>query len=367
MKTRKAIAAYLRRRSGEVPRRISIDASTVCQLKCPSCPTTAGEIRKHLKSGFLKLRDFETLIEANPEIRLVEFSNWGEVLLNPEIVPLLEYAARKNVAIGLGGGVNFNTVKPDVMRALVRFKVRFLTCSIDAASPETYKIYRIGGDFGQVISNIERLNELKREYGSRYPELTWQYVAFDHNLDEIELARNMAQRLGMNFEVKLNWNDLFDRPFSIVSDRSRVASESSLGAGDRVEYEQRHGTPYKQNLCCGMMWTSPQLNFDGRVLGCPVNYWGDYGNALSEGLAHTLNGERMRYAKGMLTGDLPERDDIPCTSCKLYCDMKASKNWVRPEELSLWRPTLASRVSDHVHDFGNAFGLRGLMRRFARA
>jgi sulfatase maturation enzyme AslB (radical SAM superfamily) len=268
-------------------------------------------------------------MEANPEIKFVELSNWGE-FCSIRMVEILEYAYRKRIQVALANGVNLNTAKPVVLEALVCFKVRLITCSIDGASQETYQVYRVGGDFDQVIRNVEQINEFKNVYRSKYPRLTWQFVAFEHNIHEIQRARDLAARLGIRFWVKLNWDDFFGMPFSPVTNGySQVAAETGFGVGNRAEYERKFGKAYGRDSFCGMMWTAPQLTFDGRVLGCCVNYWGDYGNALSDGFAQVLNGERMQYARRMLKGELPERDDIPCSNCKIYRGMKATSNWIR--------------------------------------
>jgi len=45
------------------PFKISLEASSICQLKCPICPTSKGEIRNSVVgSGFLKFDDFKSLL-----------------------------------------------------------------------------------------------------------------------------------------------------------------------------------------------------------------------------------------------------------------------------------------------------------------
>ena len=60
------------------------------------------------------------------------------------------------------------------------------------------------------------------------------------------------------------------------------------------------------------------------MLGCCRNFWGDFGaNAFQDGLHEAINSEKMQYARSMLTGKNLEREDIPCTTCDIYIDMKA--------------------------------------------
>ena len=338
------------------PARIRLEASTICQLRCPSCPTTTGEVAKHLKSGFLKFNDFKKLVDANSQIREIELSNWGEALLNSQLPRMLQYARERGVRMSLGNGANLNTVKPEVLESLVKYQLRRITCSIDGASSATYAVYRVRGDFDRVIGNIERINELKQTYNSPYPELTYQFIAFGHNPQEIPRAKALAARLNMTFALKLNWDDLYDQPFSPVRDSELVAAESGLGVSNRAEYRRKFGQTYLQKATCAQMWDSPQINFDGRVIGCCVNYWDDYGNAFSEGLDKILNGERMRYTRLMLLGEARERADIPCTTCKHYRAMKQAADWIKPEDIG----QTSSRVNPVIRSLRR---LTALLRR----
>src|SRR5262249_47249745 len=132
-------------------------------------------------SGFLKFKDFRRLVDLNPQLNSIEIANYGEVFLNPQLVDILEYAHRKSVAITIAVGANLNNVKEKTLEALVKYKVRTLTCSIDGASPETYGIYRVRGDFDAVIRNVETINAFKRHFRSQLPYLIWQFIVFGHN------------------------------------------------------------------------------------------------------------------------------------------------------------------------------------------
>src|SRR3989338_4899246 len=67
------------------PRKIRLDASTVCQLKCPACPTAGGATGRRIGAGFLKFEDFKKFVNDNPRVAHIELSNWGEVLLNKDL------------------------------------------------------------------------------------------------------------------------------------------------------------------------------------------------------------------------------------------------------------------------------------------
>jgi len=304
------------------PDRIRLEASTFCQLKCPSCPTATHAIDSTLGKGFLKLRDFKKLLNENPWVKEIELSNYGEIFLNPELLGIFQHAFEMGVLLTADVGVNLNFVKDNVLEGLVKYRIRKLKCSIDGASNVTYTKYRVGGNFDVVMSNIRKINELKEDYGSEYPHLIWQFVIFGHNEHELELAKKKARENNMSFDAKLSW----DNEISPVRDLEMVREEA--GASSRKEYFEINRQDYMQEIC-HQLWDMPQINWDGKNLGCCQNFWGDFGgNAFTNGLEACLNSEKMNYARDMLSGLQESRDDIPCTTCSIYLGMKNERRWL---------------------------------------
>jgi len=315
------------------PRKIGLEASSFCQLRCPSCPTASRAIHPAVGSGFLKFEDFRKIVDENLGVTEIELSNYGEILLNPDLPKIVEHAYRRGVRLTAKNGVNLNHAKEEILEALVRYDFRALSCSIDGASQETYERYRVRGDFETVIENIKKINAYKRRHNTQYPKLQWRFIVFGHNEHEIPKAREMARELGMEFRLKLSW----DPDFSPIRDEGFVKRELGVDAASRTEYEQTHGADYMQHLCY-KLWSKPQINWDGKVLGCSRNFWGEFGgNAFEGGLAAAVNGEGISYAREMLQGRLPGREDLPCVTCDIYLGFKAKGQWLEwNESKSLW-------------------------------
>lgn len=355
------------------PTSIRLEAATLCQLRCPTCPTAQGKIKRSLGAGFLKGADFRKFLDRNPWISRIELSNWGEIFLNPDLVSIIKHAFRKDVALTAVNGVNLNAVRDGVLRALVKYKFRAMTCSIDGASAQSYRVHRRNGDFNEVIRNIKKINYYKTRYKSEYPTLMWQFVVFGHNEAEIPAAKKMARDLDMSISFKLSWDEKFSPPRNSefikkqtglrVTSRSecrkrRVAQKMArdfdllasfkppgdgipprLGNGDaminksgvrsfgRGEYRGEYGTSYLSRIC-SQLWNNPQINWDGRILGCCVNWWGDFGTLSGWRLSPGLNNEKIRYAKRMLQGEEEARADIPCARCPHYHARKEDGAWV---------------------------------------
>lgn len=227
----------------------------------------------------------------------------------------------------------------EALEAVVKYRLRRMTCSIDGASEETYSVYRVRGKFAAVIENIRKINELKKLYHSPYPALRWQFIVFGHNEHEIPLAAKMARELSMDFRVKLTWDD----DFSPVRDKDTVRRMTGIGAASRQEFTELHGKDYLANIC-HELWDRPAINWDGKVLGCCRNFWGDFGGgAFTEGLEASINGEKISYAREMLLGQKEARADIPCTTCEMYLKMAKRQRWLDRKAVTEKAHSLAER------------------------
>jgi len=302
-----------------LPNRVTIDASTVCQLRCKACSFQKYNYQ-FLGRGFLSFENFKALIDNNEYIKKIELSNYGEIFLNPEIFKIIRYAYEKKVRLYADNGVNFNTVTDDVLEALVKYKYRRISISLDGSSQETYKIYRINGNFDTVICNIRKLNEYKLKYNSPFPNLVWQFVIMEHNENDVIKAKLMAEELGMKMFFKLTWEKGY-----------KPKNEEMLKKETGLEYLSREmvftgsGMPYRNYAQCEQLWRKPIINWDGRLLGCCCNPREDFGvNVFEVGLAEALNSPKYKYAKQMLLGKVGIPEDtknIPCVNCKYYKTM----------------------------------------------
>ena len=305
------------------PRKIRLEASSVCQLHCPVCPNSSNAIIPGVGKGFLPFRHFQKLLDENPWVKEVELSNYGEIFLNPDLLEMMKYAHGKKIILTADNGVNLNHARTEVLVGLVKYKFRSMMISIDGTNNETYQQYRIGGNYEAVLDNIRKINDLKKHHQSRYPVLKWQFVVFGHNENELFRAKKIADQLNMSFRVKLSW----DSNISPVKNKKLLTQET--GAASREEYKAKYGVDYMQNIC-HELWEQPQINWNGKVLGCSRNFWGDFGgNAFSDTLVESINNEKMNYAREMLTGRQAARGDIPCASCDIYLHMAKSGSWLK--------------------------------------
>ncbi len=311
------------------PTRARLDISTVCQLKCALCPTEENNGRAFLKPGMMTASDFLNFIEQNPQIKRVELASAGEAILNKQLPDILAGAHERGVRTSLGGGVNMNDASDEALEALVRYRALRIRVSVDGVTEETYRKYRMGGSLLKVLTNIGKINKFKVKYQTNLPEMLLQFILFGHNEHELEKAYALARMLNMRIFIRLNrCPDQF-----AVKDRDRI--RELFGYSDRGEFLDETGVQYCRDACLGM-WTAPQINWDGRLLGCGSNArmaFAEY--ALGEGFVREINNERMRYARKMLMGAAPPREDIPCSGCVFYRQIADHELWYTREEIAL--------------------------------
>lgn len=301
------------------PRHIRLEVSSKCQLKCSLCITGLRLTRQKGNSigwGNLSLDTFKKLIKQNPSIQSIEISNYGEIFLNPELPEIIKYAFQKKIKLSAINGVNLNHLPLGMAETLVKYQFYKLKVSIDGTTQEAYQIYREGGNLQQILDNIEQINHFKEKYNAKYPKLKWQFIIFGHNEHQILEAKKIAEELNMDFKAKFNYTP---KKFPIQNPE-KIKQDTLQDVSNINEYEEKNQQLYSP--ACLQLWTAPQINWDGKLLGCCVNHFGDFGNVLQDGLTQSLQSEKYQYAKAMLLGEKPPREDIPCTKCKRYQKVK---------------------------------------------
>lgn len=317
----------------ELPKKVRIDASTKCQLDCERCYMRMDKegVENGCRLGNLKFDDFKKFIDEN-DFKSIELSNHGEVFLNPELDKIIEYATTKGIALSMDNGVNLNYLSDKMAEILVKCGVKRVYVSIDGASQETYKIYRKNGDFNKVIENIKKINFYKQKYNSKYPVMYYKFIVFGHNEHEIEQAKILAKNLDM--EIVFEQNTYPD--FSPVKNPQKVIEQTGMPSVELPPHKLLE--EYEQGLLdwyyCAFLWEEPQINWDGKVLGCCSLFTDDFGgNAFTEGFLTAMNNPKIIYAKNMVINNAPENPEIPCSHCYMYQDMKEHNKWLKSPKI----------------------------------
>lgn len=311
------------------PSDVRLEACSLCQLNCKTCymrRENSGDVGK----GYLKAKDFEKFLLKNPFVRVIELSDNGEIFLNPELAEIIKIAFEHNVTLTAFNGVNFNTVSDEVLRTLCFFpNFTWMSLSIDGASNEVYSQYRRNGNFDKVISNIKKLNEYKREFCSNTPLLQWQYIIMENTCDikEIQKAKKLAQELDISIFFKKDWSGFIPPNLEEVEkETGLIYAESKM-----LNNHLKAWSP------CVDFFKNPQINYDGRFLGCCVKFKNLYGiNVFETGLEKALKSKIVRRTRKLLMGKYQNKKfakKLPCYDCWYYKEMVKNNKFITKEDL----------------------------------
>ena len=318
---------FIYKSKANLPKKIRLEACSLCQLNCPACPSRKNEeqIKKEEGFGYLRFKDFKKLVDDNRQIKEIELSNSGEIFLNPELDKIIKYAHKKKIVLTAYNGVNMNTLSDEMAEILVKYQFRAMIVSIDGATPDVYKIYRRGGDLNKVIANIKKINEFKKKYNSEYPKMVYKFIVFNHNIKDILPAKELAKELDMEIKFEQNafsWYAPLSKKQKILVEKLTDTKFEDNIVNSFYLYKERNFDWF----FCQDLFKSPQINWNGNLLGCCMMKKSMGVNVFKEGLLNALNHPNVLYAKQMVTDfSTPPKKEIFCSECFIYNTLKEEK------------------------------------------
>lgn len=248
------------------PSTIAIDPVDACNLKCPLCPNGLRILNDQPK--VMSLETFKLVVKKIPGIEHICLFNWGEPFLNPSAFKMIRYAHGKNIRVTIHS--NFSLKKDnDFFINIIESGLDTLVISLDGASQQSYSKYRIGGDFDLVLANIKKLAKMKNELGNKSPLIVWKFIVNRFNEDEIDIAKNMAKRLGIEFETSyLGLSD--DLPGVNLTDTIEERKQYWLPKNKKYQqsyYRNEYRKPLMKSHCA-QLFETVIINPDGKVLPC---------------------------------------------------------------------------------------------------
>lgn len=274
------------------PHLFLIETSLLCELKCPECALGGGIINR--KKGVMSFETFKVIADKiRPYAKFLFLINWGEPVLNKDIVKIINYAsqfARTNIS------TNGMSLTPDLAEELVNSGLNEILVSIDGVTQEVYEKYRCGGDLKKALAALEMLNEANVRHGNKL-KIFPQFVVFKHNQHEMKEFKKYCNSLGLKptFKAPYIKNDsTFSQPDNKKYQRKRYKDEKSLK---------------KAMTGCKPMIEGPTILVDGTVISCCYDHNGvtGFGNLLEQDFMEIWNSpECLAFRKSVLNGNPPK-------------------------------------------------------------
>ena len=181
---------------------LHLEITSNCQASCPMCVRNihGGVVNPNLQITSWSLEDFKQILSSEVLNQIDGFyfcGNFGDPLLNPYLIDMIEYASIQNpnlyIRVHTNGSLRNKKWWKDL--AAVMPKYSLVIFALDGLE-DTHHIYRIGTDFLKIIENA-------KTYIDQGKDAEWAYIKFKHNEHQVSAARRLARELGFkNFSVK---------------------------------------------------------------------------------------------------------------------------------------------------------------------
>ena len=295
------------------PTKITVESGNVCNLRCPLCPTGQGDTTS--TKGLLPYETFEKVLDQlGRDLITIRLYNWGEPLLNKRLVDMCQLAYERGVSIKISS--HLNDLTPELAEGLLRAKVKKIYISMDGATPESYAVYRRGGDFHEVVENIKLLVAKKREMNAVFTRVIWLFHVFKHNEHEVPVARELARELGIQLQLNVARTDMGKEIFE-TAEQALERDGHWLPEQDEYCAYDRDDKKAQREPMCTLPWKDTAINWDGRVLACCSVYSEKhaYGSIHDEDFHRIWNGRAYTEARREILGKTGT-DDTICKTCK---------------------------------------------------
>lgn len=178
--------------------RVYVEVTNRCNLDCTTCMRNVwgasfGRMRAETYARLLSaLEDFSPRAE-------IFFGGYGEPLAHSDIVQMIREAKVRGHRVSLI--TNATLLDEDRSLALIEAGLDTLWVSLDGLTPQSYADIRLGAALPEVLTNLERLQALRR---ARFGDSPWAgnpllgiaFVAMKRNIHELPQLLELGERLG---------------------------------------------------------------------------------------------------------------------------------------------------------------------------
>ena len=173
-------------------RHVHLEISSLCNARCPLCPRNFYGYPYN--DGYVEhnmtLSEAQTIFSVAFLQQITDIyinGNFGDAVMNPETVDIIQYFKNSNPDLNIRISTNAGARNKKFWKDLARLAVEIDFC-IDGLE-DTHSLYRQNTKYNTVIKNAETFIK----HGGH---AVWKMIRFDHNLHQIDQARDRATKLG---------------------------------------------------------------------------------------------------------------------------------------------------------------------------
>lgn len=238
---------------------ISVEPGSLCDLRCPECPTGSGIIKR--ENPNLDLQVYKEIIEGikSTTLHLLLYFQ-GEPLMNNDIFRMIKYAKERGLYTVIS--TNGQRIDSENARKILESGLDRIIFSVDGVDQSTYEKYRIGGDIRKVLKGAKFLNTLRKENKTFRPEIIFQFLIFRHNESQVSSFKQFGRKSGAD-RIWIKTAQVLnpDRASEIIPAN---ASYSRYTIDRESKLKIKSG---KKNQCA-RLWRTCVITSDGDVVPC---------------------------------------------------------------------------------------------------
>lgn len=185
-----------------------LNLTDVCNFRCKFC-----EIHYVSKKYPIQYKNFinvDTLEKYYPLLSkmktLAFYGATGEPLLNPFFPDIIKFLKKRNPEIWLSINTNGSLLNEKVIKTIIDVGFNDVLVSIHATSKNTYQ-YLVGGNYDQLLKNIELLLNERNKKGKKVPKVGLTFALNKINAEDAIYYPELGRKLGVDY---ININHYYD-------------------------------------------------------------------------------------------------------------------------------------------------------------
>ena len=297
---------------------VYVEPSSYCNLECKFCPQHTGkdEFPKFNMSLEIFQKTLDDISQFKQKPALMRFCGIGDPLFNKQISEIIKLSKQANVVERtelITNGILLNQERIEIFSQ----HLDRIIISVEGLSETDYKDFALRNiKFEKFIENIKYFYEIKNRKCTIHIKIHNQAVLSQERKDKFfSIFESICDEIYIENLVDL-WPE--------------KKSNLGLDAGHRFE-----SSPPFQSKVCPQIFKSLQVNADGRVLPCcvdwkSINVVGDIkqktlqdiwqGHELLELQKKHLKGERNTFSpcKGCNHNEYSEKDNLDIKAAEIY-------------------------------------------------
>lgn len=241
------------------PYAISVEPTSYCNLHCKECPSGSGLLTR--PQGMMAMELYQKIIdEASRYAFYLTLYFQGEPLMHPQIGAMIAYAKSKRMFVFTSTNGHFLTEKN--AKIIVKAKTDKVIISLDGASQNDYKQYRVGGNLNTVIDGMCELALQRQKHHSSRPIIVAQVLL----LKTTENQRSEIKKIALTHGADVV--EFKKAQFYNPNDEGSLLPQNPDYS--RYVYNTESGWQLKQNkkVGCKRLWSAIVVTWDGNVLPC---------------------------------------------------------------------------------------------------